>query len=573
MVIEYRLCYFICLVFVATVTICSCSTSIFSAKPGIAPKRKSSLLNGLHFEQLYPARTAPLILETPFKNQWDAALVKLNRHHSNHATGIDHSNIVVYHVDDYWTGSGAVDLTVNNLKSFIQAILLHNRAENQTQIAFYWFNVIGVLDNPLAQLIPTDLGNVAIVHWTHSSGFMSTFIQSLRLFGSKYISKFGAVFQSSSAVRGPLAGWENGRWIADFRTILDGKKVAAVSPIWSCEGRPHLQIHMFAIKHFLASQLVRELDHYISSLSGMQVDDYFSYHLTKAVESVGYSVGSMVHYKRYGLTSITATTCEMFHPVGATGGGDLTLGSGSGSGSCSASCLLPHPSDALFLRWGSEPLTAKGYTCSKSVAMSQYSVDMVQNATLTLFKSKKESNSKPPQDVFFHRGRSISTTIGSNAKEAHVREEPVFPEMPHGGLLSVLYEEQELEDARRAAMDTRSRSSSLKRVPLTVMQTHHADYSAPSVLQKGETIGTATRTAATMRQKEKDSQVCFLVRTSKGQDFQRDSPVSAGAAASARSKHTQHSKLDYVNMDLGVLIKCKDTEIDLVFCLLACLSF
>ena len=57
----------------------------------------------------------------------------------------------------------------------------------------------------------------------------------------------------NEGVRGPLVKIENGEWLLEFRNILAFDKVGLVGSSMSCEKKPHIQTHAFAIRTYLSN--------------------------------------------------------------------------------------------------------------------------------------------------------------------------------------------------------------------------------------------------------------------------------------------------------------------------------
>jgi hypothetical protein len=153
----------------------------------------------MHFNTNGMGEGRPYTRILPDSNSWDLAVAKLKTYRSSLKT-LRRQNLIVYNIEDIGSSDVATDITFNNIKSFVTALLHHSEDESAhtahtgTQKAFYLFNVAARTDNPALPLLPLHLPNVAVVHWTYASCSMNTFLRTLHLLGAPLTETLDAVF-------------------------------------------------------------------------------------------------------------------------------------------------------------------------------------------------------------------------------------------------------------------------------------------------------------------------------------------------------------------------------------------
>jgi hypothetical protein len=315
----------------------------------------------------------------PVRDTYTAAVDKFQTFSQASTASVEKRNLIIYHIEDIGSNDNAYDLTVNNLKIFLAALLHHAESHHADQQAFYWFNVAALTDNPMKALLPTHLPNVAAVDWIYSSSAFNSFIHTLNKLSAATLSSVGAVFSLSTGVRGPLLQHEDGGWISEYRKVLDANNVGLVGPVISCEGSPHVQNHMFAVRVAAVSAVLQQLEHYKKISKFVSIEDYFQEHLSAAVISAKFRIASLRDVRRMHKAYFTGTC-----PAAA--------------GSSSSACHVD-AKDALFLRWSGESLGAKGFVCGKGIAMTERSAEEVRGYTAAVASTQLPSGQQLPANL------------------------------------------------------------------------------------------------------------------------------------------------------------------------------
>ena len=300
-------------------------------------------------------------------NTWENAVTKLTTYTLNsNQVGNTLQNLVIYFIEDIAASSNAIDLVMNNVKIFISAVLQHDSSAKQK--AFYIFNVAGITDNPLTALIPDFLPNVAVVDWTYSSSAMNTHIRTLTLLGDELLSNFHAVFCLGSGARGPLAHWNHAEWIDEYRLLLDSNNVGLVGPIISCDdGKAHVQLHTFAVHVKIVPLILLEVEQYYKRTSFVPIEEHFEHGLTDLVTRANYAIASLLHARRLEKTYFDGVC---LNDTKTNIGTNSKTKNVHGRTSNSIEWCFVDPKDVIFMRWSGEALSARGFMCSKAVAMS-----------------------------------------------------------------------------------------------------------------------------------------------------------------------------------------------------------
>ncbi len=326
-------------------------------------KTKADALN--HYRCCGTPEMRPIAAARPRQNTLDVAMRKLDAFLTSVAHKPGKRNLVIYHIEDIGSGDNALELTQNNVKVFVAAVLHHAAAAAKSadqQEAFYWFNVAGLMDNPVYDLLPTHLPNVAALTWIYASSSFNSFFQTIKNFDAPMLERFDAVFVSGSGVRGPLVHFENGAWLGEFRKLLDADQVGLVGPIVRCEPSPHVLNHMFAVRSLLLPKILAEYTDYDEFVP---IEEYFLERLSGVVFEAGFKIASLLHAARKQAAIVSYDQCV--DPLPSSEDQD-------------ASCTV-QPSELLFIRWSGEPWGAKRFVCNKGIAMSEHNMRQVEDLT------------------------------------------------------------------------------------------------------------------------------------------------------------------------------------------------
>ena len=327
-----------------------------------ALKTKADALN--HYRCCGIPEMRPIAAARPRQHTLDAAMRKLDAFLNSVTHKLGKRNLVIYHIEDIGSSDNALELTQNNVKVFVAAVLHHAAAAKTAgqQEAFYWFNVAGLMDNPVYTLLPTHLPNVAALSWIYASSSFNSFFQTIKNCDVLMLERFDAVFVSSSGVRGPLVHFENGAWLGEFRKLLDVDQVGLVGPIVRCEPAPHVLNHMFAVRSALLPKILAEYTDYDEFVP---IEEYFLERLSGVVFEAGYKIASLLHASRNQVAIVSKEQCL-----------DPFLQSDDLDASCSV-----QPSEVLFIRWSGEPWGAKRFICNKGIAMNEHNMRLVEDLT------------------------------------------------------------------------------------------------------------------------------------------------------------------------------------------------
>jgi DNA-binding ferritin-like protein (Dps family) len=206
--------------------------------------------------------------------------------------------LVVYHVG-WLTTENSFDVTINNVNIFLSSVindcLFYNRVPGKTRRklpkAFYWVNIIGGKTNPLyryfaplqSQKKTPFFNNLAIIDWEYSPADMHTHFRTLEILrDNHFLSVFDYPKNNISSIiflnnesRGPLVSrfhnlttassmnrnnYQNdlysSHWIDRFQFLLSLNENVLVGTTFSCEFKPHVQTHIFAIRSSFISTIL-----------------------------------------------------------------------------------------------------------------------------------------------------------------------------------------------------------------------------------------------------------------------------------------------------------------------------
>jgi hypothetical protein len=148
-----------------------------------------------------------------------------------------------------------------------------------------------------------------------------------------FLNVFGTIIALNQGTRGPLVRAET--WMDEFSEALS-PEVKLISPVLSCEKRPHVQTHMFAFDTSILELFLRTVLDFPSGKSWSKVIEKCEIGLSDAVLNSGWSIASMLHRNRWGETSFPGQ-CRP------------GIGFRNPSGWCES-----YFNDSIFLKWGGQ---------------------------------------------------------------------------------------------------------------------------------------------------------------------------------------------------------------------------
>ena len=169
-------------------------------------------------------------------------------------------NLVICHITRMVPDKDSVDLSFNNIKIFVSAVMDHGHKYSDP-FAFYIFNVADGHNNGFLKLLPANQTNVGVIHWPGMNSEKDTPIKTLMQLGPDILSLYSAVFFTSDRNRGPLYKASNGQWIEEFRYLLDQNNVGIVGASFSCDSvQGQILPHMFAFRASIIDLLHKNMD-------------------------------------------------------------------------------------------------------------------------------------------------------------------------------------------------------------------------------------------------------------------------------------------------------------------------
>jgi hypothetical protein len=225
---------------------------------------------------------------------------------------IEERTFIIYYVDQLDI-KNSLEVAVNNVKIFNSSIMHDyllfsdnngdesSSGKERISKNFYWFNIIGGVDNVLRPYLPLTLSNVAEVEWLLSPGDMFMHFRTLGLFKHTIETKFGSTVFTNQQVRGPLKADKAGKWIDEYRSLLfsPGNNIGLLGPTLSCEYAPHIQTHLFMIRNSLIPAILAEYTTFRKFDDSISLQKRYNLGLTEVVQRNGWNVSSFLAAKRY----------------------------------------------------------------------------------------------------------------------------------------------------------------------------------------------------------------------------------------------------------------------------------
>lgn len=295
-----------------------------------------------------PRRVSPDSLQTT-KDKFEKILALYDQHDVR----IHDRTLVIFHVGDLGLLSNSVDVTMNNLKIFLNSVLMHS--DSSPIKAFYLFNVADK-HNPFPDMIPTNRQNVAVMKWNIANSDLDVHLRTLKILGHDVTDRFGSVIFTNQGVRGPLVGRKDGEWINSFRKLFDANNVGLVGPTLSCEVSPHVQTHMFALQTKLIPTILTQMRQNITTQfsSWPELIAALEVGLTGVVQRAGYNV-SAFFYNNRGFPYFLSGQCWKYT-------GPPNRFDKNPAGWCGST-----PEELVFLKWGGETMRTRGMLCNTSI--------------------------------------------------------------------------------------------------------------------------------------------------------------------------------------------------------------
>jgi hypothetical protein len=246
---------------------------------------------------------------------------------------IDERTFIIYYVDNL-DHKNSLEVAVNNVRIFNSSIVsdsLQGRRERRNErereqhkrdrdefsqesvgylkeernggnisTNFYWFSIIGGIDNVLRPYLPLHLWNVAEVEWALSPSDVFMHFRTLGLFKHTLETKFGSVLFTNNVVRGPFRHIHRGEWVKEFRTLLlePDNNIGLLGPTLNCENSPHIQTHFFMIRTALIPPILAEYTTFRKFDDSLSLQRRYEIGLTEVVQRNGYNISSLMYHKR-----------------------------------------------------------------------------------------------------------------------------------------------------------------------------------------------------------------------------------------------------------------------------------
>ncbi len=270
---------------------------------------------------------------------------------------LEQRSLVLFHIGDIGIAENSIDVAGNNIKIFVSSVLHHSAAAQQK--AFYVFNVVKGMRNPLAIYLPSfeNRPNMVMLEWKQASSDLGTHLRTVELIGRDLVSQFYSVVFLNQGVRGPLTSRTEGQWLLEFNKLMYSNNVALAGPTISCEISPHVQTHAFSLRSDILPHVLSVMKEKISTtfVSWAEMVESLEVGLTGVVMRAGHNVSALL-YERRGYSYFQEGKClmkngpEAAYALNPTSWCDVT------------------PEEVIFIKYGGEPLRTPGFMCNSAIA-------------------------------------------------------------------------------------------------------------------------------------------------------------------------------------------------------------
>jgi hypothetical protein len=271
-----------------------------------------------------------------------------------------------------------------------------------------------------------------------------------------------------------------------YRALLDANSIGVVGAALACQPTPHIQTHFFAIKTALIPHIIASVnDTYLNMEFWVSMDEFMQMEMTEIARKSGYEVSSMLHFSRIG-TPYFRGNCY----------NDTRLMDHSSHLASMHEWCHVSPKEVNFVRWSGESLGAKGYPCNKAIGTDADSVTVMEEEMTNIAATEP------------HLSLELSEAlIGGQLYDLYQ------------AYIDVFWRHRNVTTLNRAALIAASESPDLPAIESSVIAS-----TSPG-------------------DKDIDSKVCFLVRTTRAHD-----PII---------NNNSKSKYGMLQMDINGHIKCK----------------
>lgn len=288
-------------------------------------------------------------------------------------------SIVIYRVGEVLR-DGSYDVYENNIKFFSAAIVAH--AASAKHQAIYVFRVVGGKRNKLVRYLPQNLPHVILSKChSHTAKDMASHIHTIHILGDQVLSKFYSVMLLSHEARGPFEGHKDGSWWDRIINTFNTKpKVAIVGPLISCEVAPHVQSHGLT---FRSDKVLHILSEFHPQKSKRNKDEVLEIAVTTSALALGYQISSLAYARQWNRTVFDGK-CHISQ-------GNYAIHSENPVSWCDFS-----PESSLFMRWGGETLTRRGFYCQQTMDLILGASTAVADLNPDLHLTLPETNMNGP---------------------------------------------------------------------------------------------------------------------------------------------------------------------------------
>jgi hypothetical protein len=369
-------------------------------------KNEASAKKHYMFHGIQEGRPFPSLF--PSMDTFDKAKGNLQRYVRNlNENNIppERRTIIIYHLGRI-SPQNNLNVTLNSLNIFFSA-LMKDHYQNKVSKAFYWINLVNGTNHQLYSYLPSFLlkepegheWNVGLVHWDISPSDMYLHIRTLDLLNStNLIQSFQHTIVLNNDARGPLAHQERGEWIDKMVNAFSHPKTPAnqlgkvgiVGSALSCEVKPHVQSHFFAIDNRVVPLLLAHYRYNNESLSikhWLQLIMQYEIGLSQLLLRNGYHITALMYQSRVQLPYFDKKCIPP--PITSTNGYHGLMAEKNPVRWCGIDY-----NEVLFLKWGGTPFRKQGMICTEMLKRMNRYLYKVQYALWKERKSRQETRSE-----------------------------------------------------------------------------------------------------------------------------------------------------------------------------------
>jgi len=203
------------------------------------------------------------------------------------------------------------------------------------------------------------------------------FIKTIVYLGIDIVSSYSAIYTASDKSRGPMIYYNEGKWLNEFRYLLDKHNIGIVGASSICENKRLIILpHMYAFRTSilksalhaskpLNSTTLTTTTTTTTTTTAKQLFKILKGGIEKIVKSVRLKLSSVLHYKRYNQISFEGECPELMKTTYDNRNVNMQQTNSYRNNPTYWCDVMPH--EVIFYKWGGVPMRPPLEICDKQL--------------------------------------------------------------------------------------------------------------------------------------------------------------------------------------------------------------